>query len=232
MFTSDWRIHFLVSFTTHWKLMLCPTIPKLEFSKSWEWDSEDQLFYAEPLRLSSSRLKCCPFSTLSSKILDLQWACETLYFSDALCTTFFFFHIHILSSGNHTVWVLSHVLLKIAENVAHFLINIPSASHTWHWTIHLPAVEQRQDEDKWRDEGIHSQLLSIILQTILSLANLAWVWPVVAPVEGTQHCLQTRPSLSPPWAISAFALSSAEPKTGTSHRWSLRFIGSDTHLLP
>lgn len=229
MYTSDWIINFWASFTTHWKLMLCPTIPKLEFSMSWEWDSHinfSTFFY------SSSRQKYCPFSTQSSKILDLQWACETLCFSDALCTSFFFFHIHILSSGNHKVWVLSHVLLKIAANVACFLINIPSASYTWHWTIHLPAVEQRQDEDKWRDEGIHSQLLSIILQTILSLANLAWVWPVVAPVEETQHRSQTRPSLSPPWAISAFALSSAEPKTGTSHRWSLRFIGSDTQLLP
>ena len=47
-----------------------------------------------------------------------------------------------------------------------------------------------------------------------------------------EHRSLTKPSLSLLSAISAFALSSVEPKTGTSHRWSLCFIGSDTHILP
>lgn len=58
------------------------------------------------------------------------------------------------------------------------------------------------------------------------IVDVAWRWPGGGLAVAW---LLSVPQLA---ALSAFALSSAEPKTGGSHRWSLCFIGSDTHILP
>lgn len=63
------------------------------------------------------------------------------------------------------------------------------------------------------------EYLQIIVDVGLAVASL---WPRWAS-------LLSVPQLA---ALSAFALSSAKPKTGGSHRWSLCFIGSDTLILP
>lgn len=62
------------------------------------------------------------------------------------------------------------------------------------------------------------------------LANLRQ--PVVSPSECAASLRTPDSPRQRLLASPAFALSSVEPKKGLSHRWSQRFIGSDTHPLP